>query len=68
LSTAIVFVGAKRGICAQERALDEPQNVRIDEAPPREPPSIGCWPVVAVIAIALFSLVLIAFLVTLHSR
>jgi hypothetical protein len=44
-----------------ERLLHEPDNASIDEMPQRQRPSIDCRPLVAVIAIVIFSLALIAF-------
>jgi len=44
-----------------ERPLHEPDNASIDEMPQRQRPSIDYRPLVAVIAIVIFSLALIAF-------
>jgi hypothetical protein len=42
-----------------EGALHEPGNAPMDDAPPRERPSIDYRPIIAVIAIVIFSLALI---------
>jgi hypothetical protein len=51
-----------------ERALEQPGSVASDDASPRESPSIDYRPVVAVIAIVIFGLGLIAFILALGMK
>jgi hypothetical protein len=51
-----------------ERVLYEPENAPIDQAPPNERPSIDYRPILAVIAIVIFSLALISFIFTLRAH
>jgi hypothetical protein len=51
-----------------ERALDGPENVTSDDAPRRELPPTDYRPIIAVIAIVIFSLAMIAFVFTLRAR
>jgi hypothetical protein len=51
-----------------ERALDWPDKVARDEAQHRELPPTDYRPIVAVIAIVIFSLAMIAFIVAMRAR
>jgi hypothetical protein len=51
-----------------ERALDAPEKAASDDAPRRELPPTDYRPIVAVIAIVIFSLALIAFIFGMRAR
>jgi hypothetical protein len=51
-----------------ERALDRPEQAATDDAPRRELPPTDYRPIIAVIAMVIFSLALIAFLLSLRMQ
>jgi hypothetical protein len=59
---------ADEAIADLERALEQPGSVTLDEAPRRELPPTDYRPVVAVLAIVIFSLGLIAFFLALRMK
>jgi hypothetical protein len=51
-----------------ERALDGPEQAATDDAPLRELPPTDYRPIIAVVAIVIFSLAMIAFLLSLRMQ
>jgi hypothetical protein len=55
-------------IADAERAVERPENASVRPAPRRDLPSLDCRPILAVIAVVIFGLGLIAFLLSLRMK